>query len=166
MVRPKLTDWHRVYFDVLYSTGCRPGAVAATRLADIDRSNGMIFLRGKSNPRWVPLPSELIDHLLDLPASTNGTVWKTPWPNVRFGKRLTEVLRELGAHHWSMYGLRRLAVGRMIKAGVDIKTAARITGHSVEMMLKFYAQTTTKDMHAAVELAGLGDLYESQARTA
>ena len=44
----------------------------------------------------------------------------------------------------------------MARAGVDVGTAAAITGHSPEVMLKHYRTVSEADRRAAVEKAGLG----------
>ena len=46
----------------------------------------------------------------------------------------------------------------MARAGVDVATAASVTGHSVEVMLRKYRDVTAEDRRAAVRAAGLGSL--------
>ena len=61
-----------------------------------------------------------------------------------------------GVPRFTPYGLRRAAVDAMARAGVDVGTAAAITGHSPEVMLKHYRTVSEADRRAAVEKAGLG----------
>jgi hypothetical protein len=42
-------------------------------------------------------------------------------------------------------------VDRLIDAGVDPATAASLTGHSIEVMLKYYRQTTPEGRRRAVQ---------------
>jgi len=49
----------------------------------------------------------------------------------------------------------------MIRAGVDLATAASLTGHSDVVMLRFYRQVTEADKQAAVAKAALGTFPEA-----
>jgi hypothetical protein len=48
----------------------------------------------------------------------------------------------------------------MVDAGVDARTAASITGHSVAVMWKYYRQATPEGRKAAVKRAKLGTLVK------
>ena len=52
-------------------------------------------------------------------------------------------------------------VDRMARAGVDPATAAKITGHSIQVMLQQYRTVTPEDMRSAIAVAGLGSLEAS-----
>ncbi|MCB9742255.1 MAG: tyrosine-type recombinase/integrase [Alphaproteobacteria bacterium] len=56
------------------------------------------------------------------------------------------------------HGLRRMVVDRLARSGVDIATAASLTGHSPEVMLRHYRKVSEADRVAAVERAQLGVL--------
>ena len=61
------------------------------------------------------------------------------------------------------HGLRRMVVSRLMRARVDPGTAAVLTGHSVQVMLRhYYQQITDDDRRAAVEQANLGDLDDAE----
>ena len=53
------------------------------------------------------------------------------------------------------HGLRRLAADTMARAGVDVGTAAAITGHDPKTMLEFYRTAPATDMALAVQMARL-----------
>ena len=63
-----------------------------------------------------------------------------------------------GVPRFTPYGLRRSAVDAMARAGVDVATAAAITGHSPEVMLRLYRTVTADDRRRAIAMAGLGSL--------
>jgi integrase len=54
------------------------------------------------------------------------------------------------------HGLRRMAVDRMARAGVEPAVAASITGHDPVVMLKHYRVVTDDDLRSAAQRADLG----------
>ena len=54
------------------------------------------------------------------------------------------------------HALRRLAVDRMARAGVEPSVAASITGHDPIVMLKHYRVVSEDDLRAAAKRADLG----------
>lgn len=71
-------------------------------------------------------------------------------------------LRLSGVPRFIPRGLRRAAVDAMARAGVDIATAASITGHSPAVMLKHYRTVSSADRRRAVLDAGLGVVSEGK----
>ena len=53
-----------------------------------------------------------------------------------------------------------MVVGRLLRARVDPATAASLTCHSIEVMLKHYREVTDEDPRRAAEHAMLGVLDE------
>ena len=53
----------------------------------------------------------------------------------------------------------------MARAGVDVGTAAAITGHSPEVMLRVYGRVTAEDMRRASQVALLGVIPEGKLLT-
>lgn len=53
-----------------------------------------------------------------------------------------------------------MVVGRLIRAKVDVGTAATLTGHSVFVMLRYYQVVTDDDRREAAERANLGVLVD------
>lgn len=53
---------------------------------------------------------------------------------------------------WSWHSLRRLAVMEMLRAGIDPGAAASITGHSVEVMFRYYREITADDQRRAAQV--------------
>ena len=57
---------------------------------------------------------------------------------------------------FSPHALRRMAVDRMARAGVEPAVAASITGHDPVVMLKHYRVVTDDDLRCAAQNADLG----------
>ena len=53
-------------------------------------------------------------------------------------------------------GLRRMAVDRMARAGVEPSVAASITGHDPNVMLKHYRAVSDDDLRLVAQQADLG----------
>ena len=51
-----------------------------------------------------------------------------------------------------------MVVDELARAGVDVATAASLSGHSVEVMLRIYRGVSDADRVAAVAAAELGNL--------
>jgi len=67
------------------------------------------------------------------------------------------ICARLGQTVFSPHGLRRMIVNRVLRSGVDIKTAAELMGHSPEVMLSHHRRATQEDRAAGVAKAGLGE---------
>ena len=50
-----------------------------------------------------------------------------------------------------------MVVNRILRSGMDIKTAAELMGHSPCVMLSHYRRVTQEDRNAGVAKAGLGE---------
>jgi integrase len=73
-------------------------------------------------------------------------------------KYIRPACERAGTRRFTPHGLRRAAVDAMMRGGVDVGTAATITGHSVQVMIKHYQQATDDDRRRAVIKAQLGTL--------
>jgi integrase len=54
------------------------------------------------------------------------------------------------------HGLRRMAVDRMARAGVEPSVAASITGHDPNVMLQHYRAVSDDDLRLVAQRADLG----------
>ena len=75
---------------------------------------------------------------------------KLPYPPTKEG--LT------GDDRFTPHGFRRMVVGDLARSGVDVKTAAKLMGHTIEVMLCYYHDVTEQDLTDAVLKAKLGVL--------
>ncbi len=147
---------------VLAVTGARVGEACKLTAADLDRFQGTVRLGEKTTPRWFPLERSdpvlfqelsrrararpLDARLLDLHQHAREQV----------RNRLRRACASAGVPRFTPHGLRRMVVNRLIDAGVDAATAASLTGHSVEVMLRFYREPTPRGLADAVARADLG----------
>lgn len=159
----------RLIITVVWATGARIGEVVSLTRADLDLSDpedSWVTLqgavegertgkgRGEQEHREAALNPECVrllrDHLASMPADQE-RLWvgnvKSINETVRSQVRRTS--QRLGGPHWSPHGLRRLMVDDMIRDGVDVATAAKITGHSAMTMLRKYRQVTRADKREA-----------------
>lgn len=148
--------------EVLSLTGARVGEVAALVVSDFDRQARTLRLwgrderrdrRGKTAPRLWPVAGELgavLERLavgrpleaplLDLPTAANQAVWAA----CARGCDLASVER------FSPHGLRRMVVCELLEHS-NVKEVARLTGHTVEVLLRHYVRPDAEQLRAAVE---------------
>lgn len=74
----------------------------------------------------------------------------------RLHDHLAAACEQLGQERWSPYGLRRAAVVRLYRSGVDPAVAAEAIGHSAAVALRTYRQVDEEEIAAAIERSGLG----------
>lgn len=155
---------------LLWLTGARIGGALGLRWGDVDVGGGMLTIRGdagrragKGAPVAIPMSPavrELLEELLEArraqaPAARElvfGFDHARPACEVR--RRLRLACERAGVRRWTPHGLRRRAVRDMIAAGVDVTTAASITGHSVRTMLLHYTEAQAADRERAAATLG------------
>ncbi len=143
--------------EIMLQTGARPGECAKAQRCDFDLDRGTWSIRGgegsKTGAREVPMQPALLNRILARPP---GLVF----PPLRLHGAATFCWNrwiKIGATAadvpvWTCKGLRHLAVTRMLIGGVDVKTAASITGHSPMVLLKTYAHVLDSSRQRASEL--------------
>lgn len=147
--------------EVLVQTGARVGEVCGVDLG-IDPRQGTLRLVGKTGPRTVPLSADLPRDLVayldarpqlagPAPLRKDGTASRRPANEVN--KRLADAFDAAGVERFTCRGLRRAMVRRLRPAGVDVKTAAALMGHSEVVMLRLYVEASPDDIRAAVARA-------------
>ena len=166
-------DWKLAVL-LMARTGARVGEIVSLRRCDIDVRGGRLALgtvpgARKTGLRWFPLDEDSLrlltpraeaseDRLLDLGNS------RAPIQNIQ--RRLRAACTAAGVPQFSPQGLRRMVVTRLLRAGVDPGTAAALTGHSVQVMLRHYQQVTDDDRRRAADRAKLGILTDDVAAAA
>ncbi len=141
--------------ELMLHTGARPGECSLAHRHDFDANHLVWRVRGgagsKTGPREVPVGRELVSRIHQRPEgplfpplqSQSTTRWNA-W--IRTGAD------KAGVQRWTCKGLRHLAVTRMLNAGIDVKTAASITGHSPVVLLRSYAHALDSSRRRASDL--------------
>jgi len=151
----------RLAVRLLSVTGARVSEVCGRRRSDLDPRTGLLTFEGKTGRRDFPLPRDMVALFADRLDRTDQPLLSLP-PGIRGPKcirhHLARACKAAGINRFTPHGLRRMVVDRMARSGVDVATAASLTGHSVEVMLRFYRNVTDDDRRRAVAQAQLGHL--------
>lgn len=161
---PYLRPEHALALHLLTATGARIGEIVYLRRKAIDLPTRLIHLDGKTGPRTFPLTE-------DLEALLQGRLDGTDRPLLDLPRHADQAIRaaiaracaRAGVPPFTPHGLRRLAVVRMAQAGVDVATAATITGHRPEVMLGTYRTVRPEELLEAMLRAGLDSVLEGAA---
>jgi len=131
-------------------TGARIGEVVQAQASDFDADRGVWTVRvGKTGGRLVPVPPDVTDALLE--NADGEDLWGCSWRTMQTApsKLLPKACEAAGVTPWTTHGLRRLAVDRLQRAGVDVASAAKLLGHSPQVMLRLYRQVSESDLRKA-----------------
>jgi len=163
VVAANLDGWARAAFVLLHATGARIGEIADLEWSAVDVPARVVTLRGKTGVRAVPLAAEALDAVLAFP-HREGRVFPVATNTVRctFPRHLARACRDAGVPVFSPHGLRRAAVDRFARAGVDVGTAATFLGHSPAVMLQHYRGVSMDDLRQALAATRLGALDGGQ----
>jgi integrase len=157
-------------------TGARVGELAAVTVGDFDRRAGTLRFngrdearrrRGKTGTRFVPLVADGLAFVTRLAADRQSEEPLISDLNVDVANQTMYRLRRVCAlarlddqpvPRFTSHGLRRMYAMQLLEAGVDAKTVSKITGHSVQTLLKSYVRPTQESLRKAVLRAGVGTL--------
>lgn len=152
--------WAWITAWLLSITGCRLGEVAALRAGDVDRHRCRLLVDGKTGRRIVPLLDDDLEVLVELLEGLDAgdLVHGVAASTVRtyLTVRIAQACAELGRPRWTPHALRRAAVDRLYRSGVDVAAAAALLGQSPQVALRSYRQVSESDVEAAVRRAQLG----------
>jgi integrase/recombinase XerC len=143
---------------LLVATGARVGEVIGLRRNDLDRARGTLRLDGKTGPRDFPVTEGLLSLIGDRLDGTDTPILhfdvKDPRDLIRV--QLLRACARAGVPEFTPHGLRRMAVDRMARAGVEPSVAASITGHDPNVMLQHYRAVSDDDLRLVAQQADLG----------
>lgn len=158
-IRRLLPNKFKVFFDILYFTGCRISE--ATQIRWIDIVDNTIVLRkgntkGKVSTREIPVPERLIKNIHSLPnlgafvfsgRSGNGHIHRTTATY-----HLDYACKRLGLENqFSSHGYRRTAITRLHKNNVPLKVIMKVSGHTSLTALQRYIDVDDEEVVAAVK---------------
>jgi integrase len=154
-----MTGEDRFAVSILAATGARVSEVTELRRSAIDLRGGWLHLDGKTGPRKFPLVGELRALLTPYADGSDARLFtrKGRAAPARIHHQLVATCTRLGQTVFTSHGLRRMVVNRILRSGMDIKTAAELMGHSPCVMLSHYRRVTQEDRNAGVAKAGLGE---------
>lgn len=157
-------DWVKLAARVLAATGMRPGELASAKVSAWDGAR--LHVVGKTGPRVVPVLGAVASALTSWVQGRGPDEYLLGVLPLTTTSRLNLCLHEAGAAlgmpHLTAYGFRRAAVRALLKAGVDVRTAADVMGHSPAVMLAVYAESDDADREQAMARAGLGEELAAQ----
>jgi integrase len=143
---------------LLVATGARVGEVIGLRRNDLDRARGTLRLDGKTGPRDFPVTEGILSLIGDRFDGTDAPVLnfdvKKPPDLIRV--QISRACARAGVPKFTPHGLRRMAVDRMARAGVEPSVAASITGHDPNVMLQHYRAVSDDDLRLVAQRADLG----------
>jgi integrase len=140
-------------------TGARPGELAAAKVADFDKKHGTLRVSGKTGARVIPLSTAARELFAEcskdriaaaaLLARPDGAAWdRFTWRDLFAEARTKAKLPPTVV----MYSLRHTAITTMLtEGGLDLLTAARITGTSVPMISLHYGHLVMGQTAAALD---------------
>lgn len=152
----QLSGWAKFVAGMQAATGARVGEIARLTWSDIHLGSGYLVLRGKNGPRPFPITDKVREVLDwgDVEAThAHGTTESTVLGHLS-SRELVHACEAAGVQRFSSHGFRRAAVDQLQRAGVDIKTAADLLGHSPETMLKYYREVSAEDRRIAAAVLG------------
>lgn len=145
---------------IILATGARPGELALTRLEHINLQAAEWSIpaeNSKTGARRVPLNPDCIKAVQVMAdGRTDGPLWR---PGLRVYSNwsywILKCCDQAEIERWNLKSLRHLACTRMLAAGVDVATAASITGHTPQVLLETYAHVFAHRRREAVAALGL-----------
>jgi integrase len=154
-----LDGWPYLATRLLFATGARVGEIAVLRWEAVDLQRATLTLCGKTGPRSFPLSPDLAAMLRPRAGAPADLVLGVT-PNMVRGhlgtRHLAAACARAGVPRFSPHGLRRATVDALLRAGVDVGTAASLMGHTPAVMLAAYRQATDDDRRQAITAAALG----------
>lgn len=152
--------WTNLFLRVAFATGGRVGEISRIAREDVDRDRGRIRLSGKTGPRWVPVRPDLAAELLLYADPRKDNVFGVTYNSSTkiVGKLLRAACDACDVPRFTVHGIRRAAADELLRAGVDVATAAAILGHSPAVLLRVYRRPSESDKQRAIRAARLGSM--------
>jgi integrase len=143
----------RLAITLAYWTAMRVGEIAALEWGWIDLRAGIVKLppaiTKTGDGRRVPLSPEAAEALRAWPRALDGRVFTVVAGTI--SSRFSALTRRLGIVDLRLHDMRHTALTRLRRAGVDLFTMQRISGHRTLEMLRRYQTVTDEDLRAAVD---------------
>jgi integrase len=147
----------RDYCEWFYWTGMRPGEIRSLTWASFDKETWTIRLHAKDAKtgygRAIALEGQLrsiIGRRITSRRLDSNLIFHREGQPVRdFRKRWKRACKAAGTH-CLIYDLRRTAIRNMIRAGVDMAVAMKISGHRTRSVFDRYNIISEEDIRSAI----------------
>jgi len=141
-----------------YRTGMRPGEIRSLSWADLDQETWRLRLHAKGDKtgfgRAIPLEGPLraiIERRITARQFSCAQVFHRAGRAMGdFGKTWKRACREAGLSGKLLYDFRRTAVRNMVRAGVDMAVAMKISGHRTRAVFDRYNIIDERDLREAL----------------
>lgn len=142
---------------LLYWTACRLSEIATLTWGLVDLERGMLKLRWTKTgkPRNVPLPEPARELMGAMhkerkpPRAAQDRVFAVREPS-SYSSAFKRLTGRLGIEDLRLHDMRHTALTRLRRAGVDVLTMQRISGHATLAMLARYNTVDDEDLRTAV----------------
>ena len=151
-ILPFMIPEEALALQLLTATGARLNEIMKLPRKAIDLGTRVLKLDGKTGPREFPLTEDLEALLAGRLDGSDRLVLNMPQghPDQRMRNAITRACEKAGVAPFTPHGLRRLAVDRMARSGVEVATAASLTGHNPIVMLNDYRQVRPEELLEAM----------------
>ncbi len=135
-----------------YWVGMRLGEIVGMTRTGLDAKAKLMRLSAEdtkeSDTKATPLPVEALAILEELPKRIDGRLFA--FTSETYSRQFSTLCRELGIEDLRFHDFRHTAVTNMRRAGVDLTTIMRITGHKAIQTLMGYSHVTEDDLGTAM----------------
>ena len=164
----------RAVLEFLYATGARVGELVGLNLVDLDRSDGLVLLRGKGGRERIVPVGRLADHALEhwLSEAGRGALRPAMWKHrgdesavflTHAGTRLTRQAVFALLHRrakvvgldavLSPHVLRHSCATHLLAAGADVRVVQELLGHRSIATTQRYTKVDTAQLRLVIERA-------------
>ena len=139
---------------IAYRLPLRLGEIGALEWAQVDFAAKRIKLRPteggrKPKPRVVRLSPAVVDALKAVPRNLDGRLFSTKTGTL--SSQFSKLAKKLNIDDLHLHDFRHTAITNLRRAGVDIFTVKRISGHKTLKMLERYNTIDEADIEKAVQ---------------
>lgn len=144
-------EWVARWVRLAWATGARRAEIGGLLWSNLNVARRTLTVQGKTGERVIPISADLVRELESWTRQGATLIGVRPSLVSRLPTLLGEVCGACEVPVFSPHGLRRAAVDRLARSGVDPATAAALLGHSPEVMLRHYRRVTPEDLAGAAE---------------
>lgn len=154
----------RLVYAGLLQSGCRPGEICRMKISDIDFDRGVVILKQHKTARKTGKPRKVVvgkkfGAVLKtvIGARTEGAAFlndrREPWRPGELSRTFRQLRVRAGlSDQYVLYSARHHAITGWVQAGVPIKQASEMAGHSSVVMTERYSHIDVEALGSAQDL--------------